>query len=125
METLLPHIIWLCQDSEALISRLENRIAELEQGQSSRNYISASRVAQGIKPSSDLMEKLRQAEDNCRLIKQRMDDMTRDFDHINEERLKVLGKSRELLDLLNDPSAPHQLLIDKICEILDYSRQKT
>lgn len=62
MEALLPHIIWLFQENEA-----------------------ASKLGGSqIKVDSEILDKLRQTEANCRLTKQRMAEMAAEFEQINE-----------------------------------------
>jgi hypothetical protein len=68
---------------------------------------------------------LRQIEVNCKLTLTRVDEMVKDLETVSEEKLKIIGKSRELQNMLNEPTYNLQMIHDKVSEILDYSNLKS
>jgi hypothetical protein len=54
-----------------------------------------------------------------------VDEMVKDLETVSEEKLKIIGKSRELQNMLNEPTYNLQMIHDKVSEILDYSNLKS
>jgi hypothetical protein len=56
-----------------------------------------------------------------RITFQRVEEMAVELEQLTEEKLKILGKSRELREMLVRGNSPVDIQ-DKVSEILDYSR---